>query len=321
MAGLNDAQQVRPPGPLDDWSGPLGGFGWSMSCLDYYSYCVEKAITVTAFFVMIAIEFIYILYQNAIGLKLGYLKWSAGEGPFPSSGVALLVFVALLISAVVSHSALGRTREGDARPFWQRGLISAVIVGVVVAFSALCVIVEHSSSFYLLFTFMLMGSTVFYFFMKEKTGVAALLGIVTVFLLLLAANVPEGYSWADKYSLFLMMWMGFLGASMTTKEKSHIKLDVARKLCPERYLRVFNIVSDMVAAVFTGLFFYLAALYLFGEGSGLWYETTLEGELPGWLVVLAIPMALLIITLRLLGRAVATFFEGSQTDLVEEVSP
>ncbi len=304
MAEANGAVEIRSPGPRIDYQGPLGTFGWTMAWLDYAVYNVEKALAVAALAVMIVIEFIYILFENGVSMKINFMRWVAGEGPLPYRLLVILGFVSVLMGAVVNHSRLGRTSDGSPRPLGVRLGATALVVAAVFGVGSLSVFLEKSSTFYLILTCLIMGPVVGYFFKQGKKITAGCLGALTLVLLWLSANVPDGYSWADKRSLFLLVWMGFLGASMTTKQKAHIKLDIARKFCPPKVLPWFNALSDLIVASFTLLLLYLSYLYMFKEGSGRWWANTLEGEIPDWLGVMAIPLALLSISARFLASAV-----------------
>lgn len=311
MAGISAEVEIQSPGPREAWDGPLGGFGWAMAWLDYAVYTCEKAIVVLAMAIMVVIEFVYIVYENINTQRIDLNRWMEGaEGvEFPTGLPVLLLCVAGLVFALVGHTRLGRVAPDVLRPLWQRLGVTTLIVAALVGLSALSITVEHSSTFYLLLTTLLVAPMAFSFFARGKTRTGVGVSVVGVVLLGLSANVPEGYSWADDYALFMLMWMGFLGASMATKERSHIRLDFARKFCPRPLLPWFTALSDLAAASFVSLVGYFGYLYMFRPVVGRWYATSVPGELPDWVSVLAIPVAVVIIAARFLGRAVSAVLD------------
>lgn len=119
-------------------------------------------------------------------------------------------------------------------------------------------------------------------------------------------RVPDGFTWAQKLALFLLLWVAFIGASMATHDNRHLMIDAARKAVPQRILPWYNAVSSLGAAVFTAAFCYLAVLYWQNRLA----ETTTVGEIPDWLKVLSIPFSLALITLRFSARSIAEFLSG-----------
>jgi len=106
-------------------------------------------------------------------------------------------------------------------------------------------------------------------------------------------------SWTHSYALVLLLWTCFIGASMATSKAKHLRIDAPRKAVPRRHMSRFNALSFLVAALFTGAFCYLSIVYFTNRMGG----QTAEGEVPDWIKVLAIPVALSIVTLRFLFRS------------------
>lgn len=322
MAGLNTGVEVKAPGPRQSYDGPLGGFGWAMSWLDYVAYSIERGVVVVAMLTMVTVEFVYILYENVNTQRLVLQNWSSGTqgAGFPIGLLLLVAFIGLLMAAIVQNTALGKLSDGSPRPAGHRAAATLVLLGGVIGLSALSILVglERSWVFYVVVVLLVGAGVVGDFWQRGKRQVAGWLVLGWAAALYAAANAPSGYSWADDYALFLLMWMGFLGGSMATRQRMHIRLDVARKFCPRGGLHIFNAVSDLIAASFTGVLVYLSYLYLFKPGIGRYYAYTAPGELPDWLLVGAIPMSLLLIMTRFAGRAVVEIAMGPKPPEGEE---
>ena len=129
-----------------------------------------------------------------------------------------------------------------------------------------------------------------------------LIWFVAVFgFLYFGSTVDERFSsWTHSYALFLLLWTCFIGASMATSKARHLRIDAPRKAVPKQHLHQFNAVSFAVAALFTGALCVLSAMYFMNRLGG----QTAEGEIPDWLKVLAIPVALGLVTIRFSFRSV-----------------
>lgn len=129
--------------------------------------------------------------------------------------------------------------------------------------------------------------------LKAALGVALALAVAGKGL----ASMPTGYSWAQTFSLFLLLWVGFLGASVATRGRRHIQVDAFRKYVPEAALGWYNAVSIGVAAAFSGFLLWIAYLYTFGPEGNVHHVPDI-GRVPDWLVTASLPVAFGIITVR-----------------------
>lgn len=334
MAGPLQTTEVQPPGPRASYTGPLGGFGWSLTWIDYAVYSAERLLVVVSLIAMTVVEFVYILSLYITEQKIAFNQMqdpSANVG-FPMGPLLLLGFVALMAIAAVNRSdrfGYGDAADADmddvpAEPLKAganvavRGAVVLVSVAAVALIGAMTALLKESSSFYLMLTVLIMGPSIAWFFKAQHTRSAWVLVGLTPVALYLASSVPEGYSWADKRALFLLLWVGFLGASMAAKQWRHLKIDIARKLCPPALLPRFNGVSYLFAATFTGLLVYIGGIYLFHEDYGRFWSPTISGEIPDWLKAASIPVALLIIALRFGARGLGLLIWGKDSGLMPE---
>lgn len=139
---------------------------------------------------------------------------------------------------------------------------------------------------------------------RARVAVVAVLAVAVAVVAWM--SVPERYSWATKLALFLLLWTAFIGASMATHDGRHLTVDAVRKAIPRRFLPYYEALSHLIAAAFTAAFAWLAFLYLdvrLGESAA-------PGEIPDWLKVLAIPVSLVMVTLRFAARSATALAVG-----------
>lgn len=129
--------------------------------------------------------------------------------------------------------------------------------------------------------------------------------------LLLFVNVVLRYaflapiSWAEELSIYIIIWVVFVGASAIMRLRGHMAIDLLPKaLSPEgrRWLTVFVL---MTSCVFFAVFCYYAGLHtLRVQASG---QVTPNMQAPMWLTYLAMPVGsalMLLRTAKLLSQAV-----------------
>ena len=105
-----------------------------------------------------------------------------------------------------------------------------------------------------------------------------------------------GWFWATKLALFLMIWVGFIGASVATKERRHLTIDIAGRVLSPRGARVANFFTQLLAS---GMCFAIAAYSWdlvqesreFGDREGVL-------PIPTWIIQLIMPVSLCIMGAR-----------------------
>jgi C4-dicarboxylate transporter, DctM subunit len=105
-----------------------------------------------------------------------------------------------------------------------------------------------------------------------------------------------GWFWATKLALFLMIWVGFVGASVATKERKHLAIDVASRVLSPKGAKVAAFFSLVIAA---GFCFVLA-----GYAWDLVAESKEYGDregvlpIPTWIIQTIIPFTLVVMGAR-----------------------
>jgi TRAP-type C4-dicarboxylate transport system permease small subunit len=104
-----------------------------------------------------------------------------------------------------------------------------------------------------------------------------------------------GFLWADPLVRQMVLWTGFLGATLATNDDRHISIDAFTKYFSVRTKRMFKIVTSAAAAVVT--FFLLSAAWEFMVN-----EKEAGGEIflgiPSWVGLAIIPLGYALITIH-----------------------
>ena len=287
-------------------------FEW-IAQADERVFAVERALVTTALLVMSGVVCLNILFQFLAAERAAWRMAQSGDGswlalwPVP----VVLIGTLLLARAGLRSSAWLRDNEGLV---WG---MSAMVVASLVALSAMmltlpsawvCALLSLKFGAWTVFAQVdrprAVGTPLWTTDRVIAVSTASVGTVVAVFASITV--VPEGYTWAQKLALFLLLWIAFIGASMATHTGEHLRVDAVRKSIPTTWLPYYNAASYLLAALFTAAFMWLSWLYL----QDRLVETAAPGDIPDWLKVLSIPVALSLVTLRFAGRAVASLLEG-----------
>jgi C4-dicarboxylate transporter DctQ subunit len=134
----------------------------------------------------------------------------------------------------------------------------------------------------------------------ENFLIILLLSVMVLFAffqVILRNVLSTGILWADIFLRHLVLWVGFIGASLATRESKHINIDILTRFVPKSKQSYFKIFIDFVSM---SVCFVLAkAGYKF-----LTYEiqagTTLFNNVPAWIFQLIIPVGFFLIGFRFL---------------------
>ena len=102
--------------------------------------------------------------------------------------------------------------------------------------------------------------------------------------------------WDTKLAMFLMIWVGFIGASVATKERKHLAIDVASRVLTPRGARVAAFFSQAFAAGFC----FVLASYAYDVVVESHVNQDREGVLPipTWIIQSIMPFSLTVMGAR-----------------------
>ena len=128
--------------------------------------------------------------------------------------------------------------------------------------------------------------------------------IVVIFLALLILSFAQvvlrlffrsGIEGADSIIRYLVMWVGFLGASLATYKNRHINIDIVTQFIKNINKRVIGAIVNFAAFVICGFFLKSSIYYLI-------YAASRDAlmHIPKWVLELALPIAFFFMALRFL---------------------
>lgn len=108
-----------------------------------------------------------------------------------------------------------------------------------------------------------------------------------------------GFPWADVLNRHLVLWIGFLGAAVATKEGRHINIDVVSKILPAKANHAIEILVDLLSATICVVLGYAAWQFTMGERE---LESVLfavsEFKVYTWVMMIVIPLGFWLIAFR-----------------------
>lgn len=188
----------------------------------------------------------------------------------------------------------------------------------------LMVLPEFDSKYFYLLLYGLLGGGFVVALLKSKGPgwKNRLLGFVVatpIFAWFVLTYFPEGYGWSKEVSLMMLLWVGFLGASICAHEGKHIRMEALTKLVPPHLTRWTSALGYLLTAVYCALITVLGYRYTFGtmgayELGGLLEQT----GIPDWIQIIAVPVAFGLTTVRYVGAAVSAVLGGSYGRAISE---
>ncbi|MCA9771515.1 MAG: TRAP transporter small permease [Myxococcales bacterium] len=116
-----------------------------------------------------------------------------------------------------------------------------------------------------------------------------------------------GLHWAEELARYLLIYAGFLGASIATKDRRHIVIDALPRAFPPGSPAVafLGMLSNLISAGFCVFLVWVG--WDFASRSMEMGRASTSMELPLWIIQAAIPMASAIMAARFTGFAVGEF--------------
>ncbi len=140
----------------------------------------------------------------------------------------------------------------------------------------------------------------------ERTETAVLVTVLAVmvvfaFLQVVLRNIfNEGVLWGDIFLRHLVLWVGFLGASLATRESKHINIDLFTRFLSDR--------GKVISRIITGLFSVFICLLLTDASwtfvqDEMMMGTEIFSDVPAWYFQIIIPIGFLLMAFRFLTQS------------------
>jgi len=132
--------------------------------------------------------------------------------------------------------------------------------------------------------------------------------LIVIFLLLLFISFIQvflrlffnyGIESADSIIRYLVMWVGFFGASLATYKERHINIDVASQFFKKLNRRIINLIINLFSFVICILFFIASIIFIsneIGDGVKILF-------IPVWLLDSLLPLIFLFMLLSFLQKS------------------
>jgi C4-dicarboxylate transporter DctQ subunit len=120
--------------------------------------------------------------------------------------------------------------------------------------------------------------------------------ITIAFLQIVLRNIfATGIAWADPFVRNLVLWVGFVGAAIATREGRHITIDVLPQWVPQQVKATIGIIIQLFAAFICALLTFASVKFVRNES--LMGSITFLG-IPAWIPQLILPITFGIMALR-----------------------
>ncbi len=142
--------------------------------------------------------------------------------------------------------------------------------------------------------------------------------VVMAFLQVVLRNLfSSGILWADIFLRHLVLWVGFIGASIATRENKHINIDVLTRLAPEKarvyILMITNVITMGISIVLAIAGYHFLAMEMK-------FKTILFENVPAWIFELIIPIGFGMIAFRYLLHILTCILDISEGK-IEPIHP
>lgn len=126
----------------------------------------------------------------------------------------------------------------------------------------------------------------------------------------------SGLSWSDVLVRYMVLWIGFMGASLATKDDRHLRIDALNKALPKKVIPLVELFVYFGCIVVGCFLFDAAYQFVLSEQEG--GKMLFSGAIPAWYFLVIMPFGFGMITFRYFIRLTELLFKfaGKKTDEV-----
>ena len=120
--------------------------------------------------------------------------------------------------------------------------------------------------------------------------------ILTAFLQIVLRNFfNTGLNWGDSLLRNLVLWVGFIGATLATKEGKHINIDIVSRWLPSLGKEIVTLITHLFSFFISCLLTYAALKFIKNE---IQMENMTFLNIPAWIPEMILPMTFGLMTFR-----------------------
>jgi len=140
--------------------------------------------------------------------------------------------------------------------------------------------------------------------------------IFVAFLQIVLRNVfSTGLDWGDSFLRNLVLWIGFIGATLATKEGKHINIDIVSRWLPSLGRNIVMLITHLFSFSVCCLLTYAALKFIRNEVQ-MGNRTLLN--IPAWIPEMILPMTFALMTFRFGLRAFKNLSEMGKTNAIQD---
>ena len=144
----------------------------------------------------------------------------------------------------------------------------------------------------------------------EEYMVVILTSIMTILLFLqvlfrFVLNLP--LAWVEEISLYSMVWLCYFGCSLAIRKREHLKMEIITNFLRPKAKKVFDLISLVLFFAFAVFVLYHVTLLtadILQRG-----QVTAVLEIPKWIPYAGVPVAFLLMLIRMIQDFVRTISE------------
>jgi TRAP-type C4-dicarboxylate transport system permease small subunit len=137
----------------------------------------------------------------------------------------------------------------------------------------------------------------------------AFFAVTAIYVQITLNYFPDGYSWSKELSLIMLLWVGFLGASVCAHEGKHIQVGALKRIVPPSMAKWTDAIGFLTTA---GFCCFMAVLGYEYASEALQLEGRFEQtNIPDWVATIAVPAAFAMTAIRYVAAAFSSIMGGS----------
>ncbi|MGP4078872.1 TRAP transporter small permease [Pseudalkalibacillus sp. R45] len=107
-------------------------------------------------------------------------------------------------------------------------------------------------------------------------------------------------SWAGEVSIFLLIWVSFIGGSLGLKYRSQAAVSIVLEYLPPKVKKVVLVIGHVFMLIFLGLILFYSYQWILSPSVAFQKSTSLL--LPMWIPYLAVPLGLTFAAIHLIAN-------------------